>query len=55
MMSSAWLSVLAKIRVLGVSLRAREDLRFHGRFMAWMTCADLALGLTTERSSSLPV
>ena len=41
-MSSAWLSVLAKIRVLGVSLRAGKICGFHRRLHGLDHLADLA-------------
>jgi hypothetical protein len=52
MMSSAWLSVLAKISVLGVSLRVGKICVSTAVFIAWTTCR-IWLGLTTERSSAL--
>jgi hypothetical protein len=54
MMSSAWLSVLAKMSVLGVSLRVGKICVSTAVFMAWITLR-IWLGLTTDLSSSLPV
>jgi hypothetical protein len=53
-MSSAWLSVLAKISVLGVSRRPGKISVSTAVFIAVITWR-IWLVLTTERSSSRPV